>query len=445
MNRQSSFSRLVDRSVQLDAIAYVLIAGLLVLTAVLAFMVLNSIEPPQGWVLSQEYVQLIGLALVCVLVFYLLEQHSRLRKRLVDSHELLEFAQAETERALKGLTTAHNASRIMASVVDSEALHRVVTAIRTDFGVDAVAIVGDEIVVSCAQGVGEDTVIDSVTRIAAEAVRTASPLAAANEEDGSYALAVPLRVMGRLHGVLCMWQRETRLTAEELEGLELLARVLELGWESQLLYDGVNRQLNGIVGVVTALIDRKMPGYAAETERIANMVEQLGNRLGMSAETVAEMRVAAQLRDLGILDSSDPGDIFGTVGGRRARADHPLAGAHLAELGNFSESIRRTILCHHECPDGSGYPMRLTTASIPLSAMVIHACETFVELTRGSGGPTLSPQKALDIMRKGEGRTFDARVLEALALTVVAPEPSRVDTAPSPVGAAALVGSSALR
>lgn len=443
MKREPAFNKLVHRSIQLDALAYVLIAGLLVLTAVLAFMVLNSIEPPAGWVLSQEYVQLIGLALVCVLVFYLLEQHGKLRKRLVESHALLEFAQAETERALKGLTTTHNAAKIMASVVDAEALRRVVVAIRKDFGVDAVAIVGDEVVVSCDSDVTEEAVADSVTRIASEAVRTASPLAAANEEDGSYALAVPLRVMGRLHGVLCMWQRHRRLTAEELEGLELLARVLELGWESQLLYEGVSRQLSGIVGVVTALIDRKMPGYAYETERIADLVERVGAQLGMSAEGVAEMRVAAQLRDLGTLDGGDSDSLFGTGPERRARADHPLAGAQLAELGNFSESIRRTILCHHECPDGTGYPMRLTAASIPLSAMVIHACETFIELSRTSGGPSISAEKALEIMRKGEGRTFDARVLEALTVAV-SPASGATHVRTERTGSTSLLGAATL-
>lgn len=444
MNRQTTFGKLVNRSIQLDAIAYVLIAGLLVLTAVLAFMVFNSIEPPTGWVFGEEYVQLIGLTLVCVLVFYLLEQHAKLRKRLVDSHELLQFAQEETERALKGLSTAHNASKIMASVVDTEALQRVVTAIRKDFKVDAVAIVGDELVISCGDGIASETVVDSVTRIAAEAVRTAAPLSAANADDGSYALAVPLRVMGRLHGVLCMWQQEKRLSAEELEGLELLARVLELGWESQLLYEGVSRQLSGIVGVVTALVDRKMPGYADETEKIADLVERVGGQLGMSAEAIAEMRVAAQLRDIGILNGLDSEGLFGAGTERRARADHPLAGAQLAELGNFSESIRRTILCHHECPDGSGYPMHLTAATIPLSAMVIHACETFVELARVGATPAISADKALDIMRKGEGRTFDARVLEALTLTVL-PGGGAGDPILPRVGSAQLVGATTLR
>lgn len=422
MSHETTFSRLLRRSIQLDAIAYVLIAGLLVLAAILAFMVFNSITPPEGWLFGGEYFQLVGLALVCVLVFYLLEQHGRLRRMLVSSHEQLEQAQLEIERACKGLTTAHHAAEIMTSVVDDEALSHVVCSIRDDFGVDAVAIVGDEVIVSCASGIESDTVSASVTRVAAEAVRTAAPIAAANDEDGSFALAVPLRVMGKLHGVLCMWRQHGRMSAEELEGLELIARVLELGWESQILYTGVNRQLAGIVTVVSNLIDQRMPGYARQTQRISVLAQEVGDEIGIGPDEAAEMRVAVELRDLGVLYDEETDTIFGTHSERRATANHPLSGARLAELGNFSEQVRRSILCHHECPDGSGYPMRLTAASIPLSASIIHACETFVELAQTGKDPALNQAQALRVMNQGAEKTFDARVVEALTRVVTSRE-----------------------
>jgi len=418
MNRKTTFDGQLKRSIQLDALAYGLIAGLLILAAILAFMVFNSIQPPEGWVFGQEYVQLIGLALICALVFYLLDQHGRLRKLLVSTHERLEMANRDAERAFKGLTTAHHAAEIMASVVDTEALQHVAASIRGDFGVDAVAIVSDEVIMACAEGVSSEAVAHGVTRASSEAVRTAAPLATANAEDGSYVLAVPLRVMGKLNGVLCMWQASDRLTAEELEGLELIARVLELGWESQLLYAGVNRQLEGIVTVVSSLIDQRMPGYADETQRTVSLAQKVGEELGLSSDTIAEMRVAAVLRDLGVLNEESGDVTFGHRTERRATANHPLTGAHLAELGNFSEHIRRAILCHHECPDGSGYPMRLTSASIPLSASVIHACETFVQLAQTHTGPALSEAQVIRIMQQGARKNFDAHVVEALSRVV---------------------------
>lgn len=420
MNTEFSFHRLVRRSIQLDALAYLIIAGLLVLAAILAFMVFNSIQPPDFWVFGDEYVRLIGLGLVAALVFYLLDQHARLRRQLMDSHERLQQAQLDIERACKGLSTAHHAAEVMTVVSDRRALEHVVSTIRNDFRVDAVAVVGDEVTAAHAEGIPDDLVADSVTRVASEAVRTAAPIAVANAEDGSHTLAVPLRVMGRLRGVLCMWQRHDRLSAEELEGLGLIARVLELGWESQLLYGGVEEQRAGIVKIVSHLIDQRMPGYMRETERIAELSEQVGAELGMEPEEIGEMRIAAELRDLGTLSENDPDTAFEVRSERRASVSHPLIGSQLAELGNFSEGVRRAILCHHECPDGSGYPMRLTAAAIPLPASVIHACEAFVELARADQGPTLSETQALRVMRQSENRTFDARVIGALT-RVIAP------------------------
>lgn len=428
---KSTFSHTLKRSIQLDALAYALVIGLLIITAVLGFMVFNSVNPPANWILADEWVQLAGLAFIGGFIIYLLDGHARLRKELEQSHQLLEDSQAETQRIFRGLLAAHNAAELMVGSASGDSMQEVAEEIREACEVDAVAVVGERQVLAVAPGIDRDVATDDMTRTAADVVRTGAPIAAERSADGSNTLAVPLRVLGNLRGVLCIWQQTGSLKAEELEGLTLAARIVELGWESQILFDGVEDRLEGTVSVIEQLIEQKLPGYTDRTAEIRRIAIAVGAHMGMSARELADLEVAVELRDLGILKDVCPDDIevFGNGRDRRARTSHPMDGAELASVGHFSPAVWQAILCHHENPDGSGFPVHANGVRIPLSARIMRACEAFVELTSTYTDTAASAERALHTMQRGASTTFDADVLTAMSAVLGAagsPEPALV-------------------
>lgn len=358
------FHGLLSRSIQLDALGYLLIAALLILVAVLGFMLFNSVRPPADWLFGRESVQLLALALIGALVLYLLDQHSRLRSQLKASLSAVDLARASAVRSAASLTSAHHAAEIMVSIAEEGALDCVVETILKDFEVGAVAIMGDDAIARFADDTPADEVLEVFSELAVEVVRVGAPIGSYRGAGGA-ALAVPLRVFERLRGVMCLWQSDpARLP--EVEGVELLGRVVELGWESRLLYEGTNSNAKGLSELLVRLIDERVPGYSSTTEHLIDMLERLSGAGAFGAECLAEVRLAATLRDIGILRNGS------------AAVDHPSAGAQLVHAVGLPYGVEEAVRLHHGTPDIS------RPSAIGAAARALSVCVARTE----SSGPT---------------------------------------------------------
>jgi hypothetical protein len=119
--------------------------------------------------------------------------------------------------------------------------------------------------------------------------------------------------------------------------------------------------------------------------------------MGMSGDDAEQLRVAAMLHDVGMLEV--PESILNaprllTPEEHRELREHPLRGAELTRVANFAPMVQDAILSHHERVDGTGYPRGLRGDEIPLAARIL-ACAS--RLTRRSGncapgpGPPTTP------------------------------------------------------
>jgi putative two-component system response regulator len=85
----------------------------------------------------------------------------------------------------------------------------------------------------------------------------------------------------------------------------------------------------------------------------------------------------------------------------------------------FLRVAQEIAAAHHERWDGTGYPYKLAGEAIPLSARIVSIADIYDALT--SVRPykkAFTPQQAMDILLKGDGRTkpehFDPRILQSL-------------------------------
>jgi HD-GYP domain-containing protein (c-di-GMP phosphodiesterase class II) len=82
--------------------------------------------------------------------------------------------------------------------------------------------------------------------------------------------------------------------------------------------------------------------------------------------------------------------------------------AALADLADVAAA-------HHERLDGTGYPLRLEAAAIPLETRLITACDYYDALTSDRPyRPALAREQALRIMDQAVGTALDADCLAAL-------------------------------
>jgi HD-GYP domain-containing protein (c-di-GMP phosphodiesterase class II) len=96
---------------------------------------------------------------------------------------------------------------------------------------------------------------------------------------------------------------------------------------------------------------------------------------------------------------------------------HVHTGASLlGELGGFSPMVHRLVRGHHERFDGSGYPKAVAGDPIPLDVAILVVCDVYDALiSERVYRKAWSHERALDHLREGAGRQFDATCVEALA------------------------------
>jgi HD-GYP domain-containing protein (c-di-GMP phosphodiesterase class II) len=153
-------------------------------------------------------------------------------------------------------------------------------------------------------------------------------------------------------------------------------------------------------------------------ERMSSYAAVLARELGLDADAVELIRIAAPLHDVGKIATPDaillkPGPL--TQEERRAMEEHARLGSDMlagsaSELLQLAAEIART---HHEKVDGTGYPDGLSGAEIPLVGRIAAIADVFDALTSDRiYRPAMSVGEALAIMRKDRGTHFDDEVFE---------------------------------
>ena len=98
---------------------------------------------------------------------------------------------------------------------------------------------------------------------------------------------------------------------------------------------------------------------------------------------------------------------------------HPTTGAEILKDLDFLGAALSYIRCHHERPDGRGYPEGLKIADIPLGAKIIAVADGFDAITTDrpyQKGQTYD--EALSILKQGAGTKWDAECVDAFERTL---------------------------
>ena len=91
----------------------------------------------------------------------------------------------------------------------------------------------------------------------------------------------------------------------------------------------------------------------------------------------------------------------------------PELGAALLSDVSFDD-IREWILCHHERPDGRGYPRGLAGEQIPLEARIVAVTEAYAAMTSERPyRPAFDHADACGELRRCAGSQFDPTVVQA--------------------------------
>ena len=125
------------------------------------------------------------------------------------------------------------------------------------------------------------------------------------------------------------------------------------------------------------------------------------------------------MHDIGKIGFSD--DLFNPHGAKnppeivKEIISHPTTGANILHDLDFLGPAVEYVYCHHERPDGKGYPRKLKDEQIPLGAKILAVADAFDAMTTDRPYQKgRSRETALEILEKNAGKQWDSQCVSAI-------------------------------
>jgi diguanylate cyclase (GGDEF)-like protein len=167
------------------------------------------------------------------------------------------------------------------------------------------------------------------------------------------------------------------------------------------------------------------PELRAHVADVSSLAVRVGERLGLGLDELEELRLAAELHDVGKLAIPDvvlqkAGSLDPTEWG--FIHSHTLIGQRILSASPGLQPVGVIVRSTHENWDGTGYPDGLAGDAIPLAARIIAVCDAYSAITSDRAyRAARTPREAIAELRRCAGMQFDAAVVELLC-TVLAEE-----------------------
>ncbi|MBM7868288.1 diguanylate cyclase [Heliobacterium gestii] len=161
------------------------------------------------------------------------------------------------------------------------------------------------------------------------------------------------------------------------------------------------------------------------TQRLQELVEKIGRRLGLSWTQLADLRLFARFHDIGKVGIPDhilnkPTALTDEEYALMKR--HSLIGYRIACESPDLAPISYLILTHHEWWDGRGYPLGIQGEAIPLECRILAIVDAFDVMTNDRPyRKAMSPDAAMSSIRRCSGIQFDPNLVES-AMEVILEE-----------------------
>jgi diguanylate cyclase (GGDEF)-like protein/putative nucleotidyltransferase with HDIG domain len=244
-------------------------------------------------------------------------------------------------------------------------------------------------------------------------------LGAESQHGGGSELAVPIRVAGKIWGVLNLDSVDTGTFGEpDLLFVDAVAAHAGGALHRSQLFAELESTFTTTLGVLSDALEAKDSYTAAHADDVADFAVRVAARLGLEDEELRTVRYGALLHDIGKIGVSSevlrkPGRL--TADEFEEIKQHTVIGAKMLERIPFFAPVRPIVRSAHERWDGHGYPDGLAGEDIPLGARIVCACDAFHAMTSDRPySKARSVEEAAGEMLRCSGSQFDPAVVEAV-------------------------------
>ena len=169
--------------------------------------------------------------------------------------------------------------------------------------------------------------------------------------------------------------------------------------------------------VLVQLIAERNRDLCEHSSEVAELVEGVSLRLGMSAQQIAEIKRAASLHDIGKL--AIPESILGkreplTEDESLFVRQHTIIGERILAAAPALSRCGEIVRGSHEAWDGTGYPDKLSGEEILLESRIIAVCDAFqAMIAERPYSAARTREEAISELQRCAGTLFDPHVVRA--------------------------------
>ncbi|MBI5894238.1 MAG: GAF domain-containing protein [Deltaproteobacteria bacterium] len=233
-------------------------------------------------------------------------------------------------------------------------------------------------------------------------------------------LCVPVKIRGNVIGVLQAINSKTDcFTDDDMSLFAMFSNQVAIALDNARLYEEIKETFIATAEALSEAIEKRDPYTGGHTKRVLCYSLAIAEYLNMSNEEKETLKFSAVLHDIGKIGVDDA-ILRKQAPLTKEEADvmkkHTLYGSEILGHVKQLKGLMPGMFAHHERPDGKGYPMGLKESDIPMTARIISVADTYDAMTTDRPyRKGLSPQTALDEIKKYSGTQFDRDVAEAFA------------------------------
>jgi len=186
--------------------------------------------------------------------------------------------------------------------------------------------------------------------------------------------------------------------------------------ELQNTLEKLRKSLAGTIQVVSMTVETRDPYTAGHQRRVANLARTIAQEMGLSNDTVDNIRMAGVIHDIGKI--SIPAELLAKPT-KLTNIEfslikvHPQTGFDILKDVGLPYPVAEIVFQHHERLDGSGYPQGLKDDQILLESKILAVADvTEAIATHRPYRPALGIDVALDEIAKNKGKLYDEKVVE---------------------------------
>ena len=201
---------------------------------------------------------------------------------------------------------------------------------------------------------------------------------------------------------------------EEYEDMEKIFSHAEDNMYKRKLTES-NSTKNKMITLITRSLYERDKDEQLHSERVAALCKKTVEAMNLDGFNIEEIVLLGMLHDIGKIGISQ--SILNSANNLDERAwneikKHPETGYHILKSVSEFSHIANYVLCHHERPDGKGYPSGLMGDNIPIQAKILCIAEAYDSMIHNHYKEAIPVPEAINELLLNSGTQFDAEIVK---------------------------------